>query len=66
MPDKIVVDTLYFGGMSPQKAIRHLTDLISRTKQEDKRFLLIEEYNENYGNPFAEPTKCLRLITRKP
>ncbi len=52
--------------MSPQAAIRYFTDLVNRAKQEDKRWLRIEEYYEDYGNPFEQnPTRCLRLVIDK-
>ena len=66
MTDKIITE-LYFDGKSPQKAIRYLTDLVNRQKEADKRFLVIEEYYENYSNPFEQnPTRCLKLVVRRP
>lgn len=62
---KKIVTQLYLNGLSPQQAIRHLTDLVNRQKQEDKRWLKIEEYNETYGHPFSDGTQCLRLIIDK-
>lgn len=61
-----VVQNLHFNGMSPQKAIRHLTGLINSQKEGDKRWLRIEEYDETYGHPFADGVKALRLIIDKP
>lgn len=62
---KKIVETLYFDGLSPQKAIKYLTNLVNRQKQEDKRFLKIESYNETYGHPFSDGTQMYRLIIDK-
>lgn len=54
-------------GVSPQRAIRILADLVNRTPQADKRWLRIEAYDETYSNPFCQnPTRCLRIVLDKP
>jgi hypothetical protein len=63
---KKVVTELYLNGMTPQKAIRHLTDLINRTKQEEKRWLRIETYKETFSHPFRDGVEALRLVIDKP
>lgn len=61
MADKIICQ-LNFDGKTPQQAIKYLQDIISRQKQEDKRWLRIEEYQERYGHPFSDGTKEYRLV----
>lgn len=62
---KVVCD-LQLGNLTPQQAIKHLTDIIGRQKQEDKRWLRIEEYEERYGHPFNDGDRALRIINVKP
>jgi uncharacterized protein YoaH (UPF0181 family) len=63
---KTIVKELMFGGMSPQQAIRYLTDSINRVKEADRRFLKIETYYDDFGNPFEQnPSKELRLVIDK-
>lgn len=62
MTKKKIVCELDLNGMSPQKAIRHLTDIISRAKISEKRRLRIESYMEDYGHPFREGTKEYRVV----
>jgi hypothetical protein len=54
-------------GVSPQQAIRMLTDVINRTKLEDRRWLRIESHRDDLGNPFEQnPTRTLRIVMDKP
>ena len=62
---KTVIQDLYLDGLSPQKVIKVMNGIIGKTKLEDRRYLRIEEYDENFGNPFAEPTRCLRVVLEK-
>jgi hypothetical protein len=59
---KIIKCGLELDGMTPQQAIRHLTDIINRSKEYEKRFLRIETYMENYGHPFREGSRQYRIV----
>jgi hypothetical protein len=53
-------------GVSPQQAIRMLTDVINRTPWGDRRYLRIESFNDDLGNPFEQnPTRTLRIVIDK-
>ena len=57
---------LYLNGKTPQQVIKLMNGVIGRTKQADKRKLVIEEYEETYGNPFCQsPDKALRIVVRE-
>ncbi len=69
MPKTVVREWLdaSLDGTSPQQVIRMLTDVINRTKLDDRRWLRIEAYREDYGNPFEQnPDRCLRIVLDKP
>lgn len=58
---------LHLNGMTPQQVIKVMNDVIGRAKGADKRHLVIEEYEETYGDPFCQhPDKALRVVVRKP
>lgn len=58
---------LYLNGLTPQEAIKHLTDVINRIPYPQKRFLIIEEYEDDYGNPFEQnPARLLRIVSVTP
>jgi hypothetical protein len=55
---------LYFNGMTPQKVIRMMNDIIGRANIKEKRHLIIREREETYGNPFCQnPDKVLYVTT---
>lgn len=60
-----VIKDLYLDGVTPQQVKRMMDDVINRTPYDKRRYLRIQEYDEDFGNPFAEPTKCLRIILIK-
>lgn len=60
-----IIRQLDLNGCSPQKAIRMMNDIINRTPIDMRRYLVIEEYGEDYGHPFREPDKCLRVVLKE-
>jgi hypothetical protein len=69
MPKTVIREWLdaSLDGMSPQQAIRMFTDVVNRTKLDDRRYLRIEAYKEDFCNPFEQnPTRCLRIVLDKP
>lgn len=61
------VRNLDLNGMTPQRVIRLMNDIIGRAKLDEKRFLRIEEYRDNLGNPFEpNPDKYLRVVIIDP
>jgi hypothetical protein len=56
---------LHLNGMTPQKVIRMMKDIINRAGHEEKQHLIIREREETYGNPFCQnPDKVLYVTTR--
>lgn len=62
---KKVVTELHLNGCSPQKVIKMMTDIINRTPIDKRRYLVVEEYEEDYGHPFREPDTQLRVILKE-
>lgn len=56
---------VYLNGMSPQQAIRYFKNMITQTPEPYKGFLRIEEYREDYGDPFSDGENGLRLVCYK-
>jgi hypothetical protein len=55
---------LYLNGMTPQKVIRMMNNIIGRAGIKEKQHLVIREREETYGNPFCQnPDKVLYVTT---
>ena len=55
---------LYLEGVTPQKVIRMMNDIIGRASIKNKQHLIIREREETYGNPFCQnPDKVLYVTT---
>ena len=62
---KRVIRELHLNGHTPQKVIRMMNDIINQTPIDMRRHLVIEEYDEDYGHPFHEPDRCLRVVLKE-